>query len=154
MFRKIAIIVVAALAILGFQGSAFANGLGTVDEAKAMVEKAAKLIEADGKEKAFAAFNDANGGFVDRDLYVFVLNMDGVVVSHGAIKALIGRSVADLKDVDGKPFIREMLAMGKDAGSGWVDCKWTNPISKKIELKANYIKRVGDVIIAVGAYKG
>jgi cytochrome c len=154
MRRTFLKVVFAAVAVIGLQFAAIAATNGTADEAKAMVERAVKLIETEGKDKAFAQFNDPAGKFVDRDLYVFVLNMEGTTVSHGANKALIGKSLANLKDADGKPFIQEMLEMAKAGKSGWVDYKWANPQTKKVEPKSSYLMKVGDVIVGVGIYKG
>ena len=154
MMRKFKTAAFVALAMIGIHFGAIAASNGTQDEAKAMVEKAVKLLEADGKDKAFAAFNDTAGAFVDRDLYVFVLNMEGTTVSHGANKALIGKSLINLKDADGKAFIQDMIAVAKGAGAGWVDYKWANPTTKKVENKSSYIKKSGDVFVGVGIYKG
>jgi signal transduction histidine kinase len=73
----------------------------------------------------------------------------GVMVAHGTMPAIIGKSMLDLKDVDGKPFNRETQAI-KDAG--WVDFKWQNPLTKAVEPKRQYIVRVGDYLVGVGAY--
>jgi len=153
MLRKFKTAAFVALAMIGIHFGAVAASNGTPDEAKAMVERAVKLLEAEGKDKAFAAFNDPAGKFVDRDLYVFVINHEGVTVSHGANKALIGKSLLAVKDTDGKMFIQEMIDVAKGPGSGWVDYKWPNPTTKKVELKSSYIKKVGDVIVGVGIYK-
>lgn len=154
MPRKFLKVIFAALAVVGLHFAALAATNGTPDEAKAMVEKAVKLIQAEGKDKAFAQINDAAGPFVDRDLYVFVLSLEGTTVAHGVNKALIGKSLVNLKDADGKPFIQEMLEMGKAGKSGWVDYKWTNPQTKKVEAKSSYLMKVGDLIVGVGIYKG
>jgi cytochrome c len=154
MLRKFKTAALVAFAMLGLHFGAIASSNGSPDEAKTMVEKAVKLLETEGKDKAFAKFNDPAGGFVDRDLYVFVLNMEGTTVSHGANKALIGKSLLNLKDADGKAFIQEMLTMAKGSGAGWVDYKWPNPTTKKVEPKSSYIKKSGDVIVGVGVYKG
>ena len=154
MLRKFKTAAFVALAMIGIHFGAIAANNGTPDEAKAMVEKAVKLLEAEGKDKAYAKFNDPAGGFVDRDLYVFVLNLEGTTVSHGANKALIGKSLINLKDADGKAFIQDMIAMAKGAGSGWIDYKWPNPTTKKVEGKSSYIQKSGDVIVGVGVYKG
>jgi signal transduction histidine kinase len=154
MLRKLKMAAVVALAMLGVHFGAIAASNGSADEAKSMVEKAVKVLQAEGKDKAFPQFNDTAGKFVDRDLYVFVLNMEGVTVSHGANKALIGKSLLNLKDADGKAFIQEMLDMANKSGSGWVDYKWPNPVTKKVEGKSSYIQKTGDVIVGVGIYKG
>jgi hypothetical protein len=153
MLRKLTSIAFAILILVGSQLAALAASNGTPDEAQAMVDKAVKLLAAEGSDKAFQAFDDPNGGFVDRDLYVFVINPEGVTVAHGANKALIGKSLLNLKDANGKAFIQEMLALGKDKGEGWVDYQWPNPTTKKVEPKSSYIKKVGDLIVGVGIYK-
>jgi cytochrome c len=154
MLRKFKTAAFVVLAMIGIHFGAVAANTGSPDEAKAMVEKAVKMLESQGKDKAFAAFNDPAGGFVDRDLYVFVINHEGVTVSHGANKALIGKSLLSMKDADGKAFIQDMITMAKGSGAGWVDYKWPNPSTKKVESKSSYIQKSGDVIVGVGVYKG
>jgi len=127
---------------------------GTADEAKAMVEKAAALLKASGPDKAFEAFNDpANKDFHDRDLYIFVRGMDGNTVAHGANKGMIGHTNLDLKDADGKPYNKEMIDLATSKGSGWVDYRWVNPVSHKIEPKSSFIEKVGDFVVGAGFYK-
>jgi hypothetical protein len=126
-----------------------AAGQATPDEAKALAIKAAEYLKSVGRDKAFPEFDAKDGPWHDRDLYVTVLDDKGLVLAHGNNPGLIGKSVAELKDVDGKPFIRDFLAT-KDAG--WTDYKWQNPLTKAIEPKTQYNVRVGDDIVGVGAY--
>lgn len=126
---------------------------GSREEAKAMVVKAVALVKSAGKAKAFAAFNDKNGAFIDRDLYIYASDMSGKILCHGTNPALIGKDFFNLKDADGKYFIQEIIAQAKTKGSGWMDYKWTHPISKKIENKSAYFQKVDDVIIICGVYK-
>ncbi len=126
---------------------------GSAEEATAMVKKATAYMKANGNEKAYAEFNNAKGQFVDRDLYVFVFDTTGKTLAHGANAKLIGKDLADLKDAEGKLFIREFIATAKTKGSGWIDYKWANPISKAIEPKSTYIEKFGDVIVGSGIYK-
>ena len=137
------------LAVLVLPVPTWANGQATPDEAKAMAVKAAEYLKSVGPEKAFPEFNSKDGPWHDRDLYVTVLDPKGVDVVHGNNPGLIGKSLIDLKDVDGKPFIREMVAI-KDAG--WVNFKWQNPLTKAVEPKTSYEARVGDYVVGVGAY--
>ena len=102
-----------------------------------------------GQEKAFPEFDAQEGPWHDRDLYVTVQDSKGVMVAHGTNAGLIGKSMLDLKDVDGKPFNREVQAI-KDVG--WVNFKWQNPLTKAVQAKTAYEVRVGDYIIGVGAY--
>lgn len=128
---------------------AYAAGQATPDDAKAMAIKAADYLKNVGPDKAFADFDAKDGKWHDRDLYVTVQNSQGVMVAHGTNPGLIGKSVIDLKDVDGKPFNRDIQAI-KDVG--WVDFKWQNPLTKTVETKHQYTIRVGEYIVGVGAY--
>lgn len=130
-----------------------ASQKGTKEEAVAMVEKAAAFLKANGKDKAFPAFNDTKGAFVKHDLYIFVLDWKGNIVSHGANNKLIGQPFIDIKDADGKLFFREIIDVAKTKNTGWVDYKWTNPVTKKVEQKSSYVKNAGDYIIVCGVYK-
>ncbi len=57
-------------------------------------------------------------------------------LAHGANSKMIGKDLIDLKDSDGKAFVRERLEMAKTKGKGWQDFKFTNPVTKRIEPKA------------------
>ncbi len=139
-----------ALFAIGVSWStAFAAEMGTPDEAKALAEKAAAFLKANGPEKAFPVFQAKDGGFQDRDLYVTVADSTGTMLANGGMPTLVGKNLIDLKDVDGKPFEREVVAI-KDAG--WVEFKWLNPVTKAIVLKKTYQIRVGDYLVGVGAY--
>lgn len=136
-------------AVLLAAPAVYAAGQATPDEAKAMAVKAAEYLKAVGPDKAFPEFDAKDGPWHDRDLYVIVQNTQGVMVAHGTMPAMIGKSMLDLKDVDGKPFNRETQAI-KD--EGWIEFKWMNPVSKAVEPKKQYIIRVGDYLVGVGAY--
>lgn len=130
---------------------AHAADRATPDEAKALCIRAAEFLEANGPEKAYAAFNDENNAmFHHRDLYVFVYDNAGTALARGNNPALIGKNLIDLKDVDGKAFVKDFV---KVEDAEWVDYKWQNPQTKAVEAKTSYIIRVNDVIVGVGAYK-
>jgi cytochrome c len=135
---------------LAFGHDATAAGQATPDEAKAMALKAADFLKVNGPEKAWAAFNAAGGEFHDRDLYVFAQDNDCDLLAHGANAVLIGKKLCDLKDVDGKAFIRAISDVKDQA---WVDYKWLNVTTKTVEPKTAFVVRVGDYVVGVGAYK-
>lgn len=143
----------AVLLSMTFMGTAVAADKGTKEEAIALTKKAIALYKSAGKEKAYAEINDKSGQFVDRDLYVYVVDTTGHVRAHGTNPKLIDKDLSLLKDADGKNFIAELMANVKANKSGWVDYKWTHPISKQIEAKTTYIEPVGDLGFAVGVYK-
>ena len=130
-----------------------ADDRGTAAEATALVQRAAEYLKANGPAKSYAAFNDTAGQFKDRDLYVFVMDMNGKMLSHGANAKLIGKDLTNLKDSDDKLFIKTMLDVAKAKGKGWVDYKWPHPVTKAIEPKSTYVEKVDDLVIGCGIYK-
>jgi len=129
---------------------------GSAKEAINLVNKAVAYYKANGQEKAFKVINDMKGPFINKDLYVFAIDWNGVIVAHGANHKLINKPTMNLKDSEGKLFMREMVQVAQTKGNGWVDYKWTNPVSKKIEPKSSYVQRVAgkDLLIGCGIYKG
>jgi cytochrome c len=130
--------------------AALAGERATPEEAKAMALRAVEYIKSAGSEVAYKAFTERAPGWVDRDLYVFVVRKDGLTVAHGGSPILVGKNLSDLKDVDGKSFILEFVAMKVP---GWVEYKWRNPQSQAVELKTSYVVPLNDTVIGVGAYK-
>ncbi|MRV75581.1 histidine kinase [Duganella sp. FT92W] len=131
-----------------------AGDKATPDEAVAMVKKAVAMVKSDGKDKTLAAIGDpANKDFHDRDLYVYVYDLNGVSLAHGTNPKMVGKSLLDMRDVEGKPMIQEMVKVVKEKGSGWVDYKFPNPATKAVEGKSGYVERVGDFFIGSGVYK-
>lgn len=144
----------AFFALVAIASPAPAAEFGSKDEAVAMVKRVEAEFKKDGPVATFKAVSDkANKDFHDRDLYPFIYDMSGLCVAHGARPVLIGKNLIDLKDQDGKFLIREMVAMAKGPGSGWIDYKWPNPTTNKIEDKSSYIEKMGDYFVGVGVYK-
>jgi hypothetical protein len=134
---------------------AAAGDAGSAKEAKTMVKKAAAFLKTNGPDVAFPAFSDPKGKFVDRDLYIWVADMNANMkcVAHGVSAQLVGRDLMDFKDSDGKLFIREIYELAKIRESGWVDYKWFRPATRKIEQKSVYFEKVDHYIVACGYYK-
>jgi hypothetical protein len=122
-------------------------------EAQKMVDKAVAFYKANGKDKAVEAFNAPTGQFVKGELFIFMQDLSGVMLAHGANPALVGKDLINLKDSDGKLFVKAMADLAKEKGSGWVEYKWTNPVSKKIEKKITYVKKVDNYFIGCGVFK-
>jgi hypothetical protein len=112
MFRTLTI-AVASATVLALSPIAFAQQTGgTADEAKAMLMKAVAAVKAD-KAKALDMFTKGEGGFLDRDLYVFCSTVsDGKIValSNPNAKQNIGVDTRTLKDSTGKAFGAELYA--------------------------------------------
>ena len=141
-------------ALLLMAGMAHAQDRGTPAEAKAMVKKAVAYVKEAGRDKAIAEFNNPKGKFIYKDLYIYAGTIaDAVTLAHPYTPALIGKSMMDLKDADGKYFIREKNEMGKKYGGGEISYRWTHPQSKKVEKKYLYFEVVDGLTINCGYYK-
>lgn len=125
----------------------------TKDQAVAMVKKGVAFIKASGKEKGYAAVSDKRGPFIQHDLYLVVYGLDGVVHAHGANEKMIGRNLIDLRDVDGKEFVKERVQLAKSKGTFWQDYKFVNPVSKKVEPKSMYCEKLDDTAVCGGIYR-
>lgn len=131
----------------------YAQKPGTPAEAEALVKKAIAFYKENGKEKTFAEISDVKGKFVIGDLYVFVYDLNGKVFAHGGNPKMIGKELIELKDADGKAFVKERIEIIKTKGKGWQNYKWSNPVSKAIENKTAYIEKSDEFIFGCGAYK-
>jgi len=142
------------LALVAFSFNTFAEDVkrGTSAEAQAMVKKAIAYYKKVGKDKSMPEFCRLDGPFVDRDIYVTVVAMDGFEWAHINPKS-VNKNVLDLRDADGKYLIRERLDAAAKASSGWHDFKFFNPVTRKVEAKTSYWERVDDLVFASGAYK-
>ena len=141
--------VLAALAVAVCPATA-----ATPEQAQAFSERAAAHILQVGEEKAFADFTRRDGGFHDGELYVFCYDRKGVNKAHGGNPSFVGRNLLHIKDPDGTEPNNRIVKMGFEHGRGWVDFKWPNPVTKKIEDKSAYVIRTNDVVCGAGYYKG
>ena len=123
------------------------------EDAKKWVDKAVHFYNASGKRIALAEYTNPNGQFVQDEMYIYVLNRKGTMLGHGVNERFVGEDFSDLKDSDGKSFIREILETANTQGSGWAEYKWSNPITKELLPKKVYFKKVDDLIICCGIYK-
>jgi signal transduction histidine kinase len=153
--RIVSLAVVAVVGSLtGFSVSAAPKEeFGTAKEAEAMVDKAVAHIKAAGTEKAYADFTSKAPAFTDRDLYVVVYDLEGRVLAHGQNPKMVGKELIDLRDPDGKAFVKERVELARSKGSFWHDYKFTDPITKKIAPKSTYCERVEATAVCVGIYK-
>lgn len=138
---------------VGITGVSFGAERATAKEAEAMVKKAVAFLKANGKEKAFAEFNNHQGKFTNKDLYITVYDMNGKCLAHGQNAKMVGKDLIELKDADGKFLIKERVETVKAKGKGWQDYKYTNPLTKSIEQKTTFFEKYEDVIVAGGVYK-
>ena len=152
MMKRFLILIGIFILGLALAGTALARG--TADEAKALVEKAASFYKANGKENTLKEVSNPKSQFVKGDLYVYAYALsDGTTLAHPINPKLIGKNMVAVPDPDGKLFRKEIWEQAKTKGTGWVDYKYLNPETKKIEHKTTYLLKVDDLILCCGVYK-
>jgi signal transduction histidine kinase len=142
------------IAGLALSGAALAKDeWASKDEAVAMVKKGIGFIKANGKDKGYAEITSKQSRFKDRDLYLVVYGIDGVVRAHGQNEKMVNKNLIELRDVDGKLFVKERVELAQTKGTFWQDYKFTNPVSKKVEPKQMYCERMDEVVVCGGVYR-
>jgi signal transduction histidine kinase len=132
--------------------SVAAAQFGTAEEAKAMLEKAVTAVKED-KAKALDMFNKGEGGFKDRDLYVFCANAsDGIVTAHPYGNK--GKQLRDILGKKGYPLGQEVMQKATEGTIREVTYWWPRPGTDTPLEKFSYYTKVGDQICGVGYYKG
>ena len=122
-------------------------------EARALMLKAAAQLEKLGPEKAFSNFMDPDGEFFPRDLYVFVVDLKGKMWVNGAYPQMIGSNALDAQDNKGRRYIEEMIRIASEKGEGQIEYLWFSPCTGEYTDKLTFFKRVGNYVVAVGAYR-
>jgi len=147
-------VLICVLSLCFVFGLAFAPvAAASQKDAKALVEKAAAFLKANGKDAAIKEISKAKGQFDKGELYVFAYDMSATIVAHPKNPKLIGKNLMDVPDTDGKLFRKEIVETAKTKGSGWVDYKYLNPETKKVEAKTTYVLKAGDIVLCCGTYK-
>jgi methyl-accepting chemotaxis protein len=124
------------------------------ESAMALVRRGVEHLHRHGPQKAFAAFNDPHGGFVEGDFYLIVFGLDCLIHAHGVNQKVVGRNHGHQKDVDGRPMAAESVRVARERGSGWVDYRWNNPKVGRIQRKSTYGELAGDYVVCCGIYLG
>lgn len=143
---------IACLAIGLLSTHADASDRGTPAEAEALVKRAIVYYQKNGKQKSLDEFSKTPGAFVDRDLYVSVLTMEGESLAHINPK-MRGKNMIEFRDADGKYAIKERTQIAKEKGTGWHEFKFFNPMTKKMETKRNYVETYDSLIFSAGAFR-
>lgn len=125
----------------------------TPEQIIARVEKAAALVQANGKN-AMDTFR-GNSEFIGNGTYVWIHNLDGIMIMHPMKNKLDGKQVFGIKDPNGKRLFSAMNSLAKQSGAGWVDYMWAKPGSNKPVPKVSYVKLVesdDNYVVGCGMY--
>jgi cytochrome c len=127
----------------------------TLEEAQALAKEAAEYVKTNGKEKGIAEIGDPKGKFVKGDIYVVIQDFNGINLANPMQPKVAGMNHLELKDVNGKYFIKDMIEIAKTKGSGWSEYYWSNPATQKVQMKKSWIQRVEgtDMYVLCGIYQ-
>jgi methyl-accepting chemotaxis protein len=102
-----------------------------------------------GDEARRRAYEGIQAMRFDEGNYIWINDFDGKVMVH-AKAALVGTSVAASQDANGKPYIREMIAVARDQGSGFVDYAFEKPGRSGAIPKIAFVEAFGPWKVLVG----
>ncbi|MHB8068539.1 MAG: cache domain-containing protein [Desulfobaccales bacterium] len=107
------------------------------------VEDAAQLVETRGTE-AFREFAVKGSRWFNDNYYLFIYNLDGVCLFHPVAPELVGRNLLGLKDMNGKPMVRNITDIGRGPdpkAAGWVFYLWEPRTDLTPYWKVSYIRK-------------
>ena len=145
--RKLITVSFVAIVLVVTAGFASAGEYGTREEAQAMLERAVAMVKAD-KMRALDLFTSGDGGFIDRDLYVFCGGPDGMLTAHPYI---MGTNMRGFRDKAGKKF--DFYAVAEEGNFAEVTYKWVRPGEDEPRDKVSFVTKVDDQVCGVGFYK-
>jgi methyl-accepting chemotaxis protein len=126
---------------------------GSADEARALVERAVALIKSRGQATAAQSFHAKDAGFLDRDMYIFVIDRSGTYKVHGAKPAMEGKRVHEVPGIDGNRFLQDAWAAAPGAG-GWIEYDIVNPESGAVQPKASFVVQIdAQHFVGCGVYR-
>jgi signal transduction histidine kinase len=117
-----------------------------------MVKKAIVYHKKHGRKKTLTEMSNPRGAFVQGSLYCFAYDLEGTVIAHPINSSLIGGKLHDIPDESGKFFRREIIFKAKKHGSGWVEYRYTEPKSGKVQQKITYFEKYDNIIFCCGFY--
>jgi polyisoprenoid-binding protein YceI len=129
-----------------------AQSVGTAAEAKAMFDKAVAELKA-SESAALAKFNKADGGFRDRDLYVYCFEKSTGKFTAHVNPALMGTDVRALKEKDGSPLGQKVFDAAKEGTITTISYNFPKPGGTDPVAKEAYVTAVGNQGCGVGYYK-
>ena len=126
---------------------------GSADEARDLVERALACMHEQGYDTACRLMRDRANGFVDRDLYVFVVDREGRYLLHAARPEKEGSRVHDVPGVDGERFVADAWER-TERGGGWIEYDILNAETGAVQPKASYMRRFNEQrVVGCGVYR-
>ncbi|SCA55150.1 putative cache sensor protein [Candidatus Terasakiella magnetica] len=142
-----------AFSLFSFISTGWAEDRGTREEAKQLALEAASFLSKMGEEKAFSEFQNPEGIFRKKDLYVFVQDFKCNFFAHGLNPKLVGKNIWNLKNPNGRFACQDIVHATQKDGQAWTDYIFQDPHTGKLAEKTTFSIEVGHYIVMVGVYK-
>lgn len=127
-----------AFAFLSAAAAARAEEAATPEEAITKVWSAARFLQDKGVS-GVAALNSKDGPWVWKDSYVFAFDCRlDKMVAHPMRPDLVGGSIMQITDNNGKFIFKELCKVASQARGGWVEYVWTKPGAGRVSRKLSY----------------
>ncbi len=124
---------------------------------KQKAESAAQLLAAEGAS-AIEKIKDEHGEFrfADGKGYIWIHNLEGIMVMHPIKPSLDGRELLDMRDINGVYLFSAMNELVEAKGKGWVPYAWPKPGQPESSPKVSYVilvkKDGNNYVVGSGMY--
>ena len=145
------VISIAVLIAAWAAGAGIAAGpeSATPEEAMTKVREAVKFLHDKGAS-GYAEFNNSEGKWVWKDSYVFVYDCRlDKMVAHPLRPDLVGKSILQIQDNNGRFIFKELCKAGDRPHGGWVEYVWPKPGAGNLSRKVSYA-HLADISFASG----
>jgi signal transduction histidine kinase len=116
------------------------------------VDHAVALIQRDG-DKAYDQLRDSSNGLTFRDNYIFVMTPEGTALVDPAFPNSRLRNLTNIRDVDGRLVVQEILQRLQRQTDAWVMFMWPMPGDVHPSKRIVYARKVqlGGSTVIVGS---
>lgn len=144
---------IALLSVFAFVLTAGVLFAASKQEAKDLCKKAESFLKQNSQEKLVAEVQKAGGMFDKGEVYVYIFDETATVLAHPKLPTWVGKSFMNLKDADGKYFIKDAMEQLKTKNECWITYKWNNPETKKVGTKQGYFLKANNIVLSCGIWE-
>ncbi|MES2888309.1 MAG: methyl-accepting chemotaxis protein [Pseudomonadota bacterium] len=126
---------------------------GSADQARSLVERAVQHFHEVGWDRARIGFSNANGEWIDRDMYIFVFDRSGCFKVHPMRPDFVGKHLQESIGAAGADFMAKAQAAVAN-NTGWVNFEFPSPSSGEFVPKIAYVSQLSDeLLIAASVFR-
>jgi len=106
-------------------------------DAKDLLKKIVEYTKANGCDKTIQEIQSGSTFKIYKNAFASASTLAGISLANSKVPALAGKSIMDIKDADGKPFIRTSLEKRKKhlTEVSLTEYKWMDSKTNKVETR-------------------